>query len=94
MKSTWVLANVIRFSHERFSSTVLADFSAFVPLRYVGKPVNKERKKAHSKLSEFGVGVLQLDLFDERNLITFMYQDFPGERLIACRNPDLARLRG
>ena len=38
-------------------------------------------------------GALQLDLFDERNLITFTHEDFPGERLIACRNPDLARLR-
>jgi hypothetical protein len=38
-------------------------------------------------------GALQLGLFDERNLIAFMHDDFPGERLIACRNPDLARLR-
>jgi hypothetical protein len=38
-------------------------------------------------------GALQLDLFDERNLIAFTHEDFPGERLIACRNPDLARLR-
>jgi transposase len=38
-------------------------------------------------------GALQLDLFDERNLIAFTHGDFPGERLIACRNPDLAKLR-
>jgi Transposase DDE domain len=38
-------------------------------------------------------GALQLDLFDERNLIAFTHEDFPGERLIACRNPDLAKLR-
>ena len=38
-------------------------------------------------------GTLQLDLFDERNLIALTHDDFPGERLIACRNPDLARLR-
>jgi hypothetical protein len=38
-------------------------------------------------------GVLQLGLFDERNLIAFTHEDFPGERLVACRNPDLARLR-
>ena len=36
---------------------------------------------------------LQLGLFDERNLFEFSSPDFPGERLIACRNPDLARLR-
>src|SRR5262245_13962983 len=38
-------------------------------------------------------GTLQLDLFDERNLIAFTHEDFPGERLVACCNPDLARLR-
>ena len=38
-------------------------------------------------------GHLQLDLFDERNLISFTSEDYPGERLAACRNPELARLR-
>jgi hypothetical protein len=38
-------------------------------------------------------GRLQLDLFDERNLISFTHPDYPNERLIACRNPALARLR-
>jgi len=38
-------------------------------------------------------GHLQLDLFDERNLISLTHDDYPGERLIACRNPPLARLR-
>ena len=36
---------------------------------------------------------MQPDLFDERNLISFTSGDYPGERLIACRNPELARLR-
>jgi transposase len=36
---------------------------------------------------------LQLDLFDERNLISLTHEDFPGERLVACRNPALAKLR-
>ena len=36
---------------------------------------------------------LQLDLFDERNLLEISSPDFPGERLVACRNPQLARLR-
>lgn len=36
---------------------------------------------------------LQLGLFDERNLFEFTHPDYPGERLIACRNPDLARQR-
>ena len=40
-----------------------------------------------------GEGAIQLDLFDERNLFELQHPDFPGERLIACRNPQLARLR-
>ena len=38
-------------------------------------------------------GHLQFDLFDERNLISLTHDDYPGERLIACRNPALAKLR-
>lgn len=36
-------------------------------------------------------GAIQRDLFDEHNLFSFIHPDFPGERLIACRNPALAR---
>ncbi len=36
---------------------------------------------------------LQPDLFDETNLCEMTHPDYPGERLIACRNPQLARLR-
>jgi hypothetical protein len=38
-------------------------------------------------------GTLQLGLFDERNLFEFSHPDFPGERLMACRNRDLGKLR-
>ncbi len=38
-------------------------------------------------------GHLQLGLFDERNLFEIEHPDYPGERLLACRNPQLARLR-
>ena len=38
-------------------------------------------------------GQLQLDLFDERNLLELSSPDYPGERLVACRNPELAKLR-
>ena len=38
-------------------------------------------------------GTLQLDLFDEKNLISLTHDDYPGERLVACRNPALARKR-
>jgi transposase len=34
-----------------------------------------------------------MDLFDERNLFELEHPDFPGERLVACRNPQLARRR-
>jgi transposase len=36
---------------------------------------------------------LQLGLFDERSLFEFSHEEYPGERLIACRNPELAKLR-
>lgn len=38
-------------------------------------------------------GPLQLSLFDEQNLAELSSPDFPGERLIACRNPLLAEER-
>jgi transposase len=38
-------------------------------------------------------GQLQLGLFDERNLFELSSPDYPGERLVACRNPELAKLR-
>ena len=38
-------------------------------------------------------GHLQFDLFDQRNLLELSSPDYPGERLVACRNPELAKLR-
>src|SRR5689334_18834988 len=38
-------------------------------------------------------GPLQLSLFDEQDLAEITSGDFPGERLIACRNPALAAER-
>jgi hypothetical protein len=38
-------------------------------------------------------GPLQLSLFDEQDLAEITSEDFPGERLIACRNPVLAEER-
>lgn len=38
-------------------------------------------------------GQVQLGLFDERNLFEFESPDFPGERLVACRNGELATSR-
>jgi len=36
---------------------------------------------------------LQMGLFDERNLFELTHPDYPGERLIACRNAQLGKLR-
>ena len=40
-----------------------------------------------------GGGDLQLSLFDERDLAEIASPDYPGERLVACRNPLLAAER-
>jgi hypothetical protein len=38
-------------------------------------------------------GALQLSLFDQRDIAAILSPDDPGERLIVCRNPELARER-
>ena len=38
-------------------------------------------------------GPLQLSLFDERDMAEIVSDDYPGERLIVCRNPELAAER-
>ena len=38
-------------------------------------------------------GQLQMGLFDERNLLEIESPDYPGERLVACRNDALSKLR-
>jgi transposase len=38
-------------------------------------------------------GALQLSLFDQQNLAEIQHASYPGERLIACRNPLLAEER-
>src|SRR5271166_3242765 len=35
-------------------------------------------------------GPLQLSLFDQRDMAEIVSDDFPGERLVVCRNPELA----
>ena len=49
--------------------------------------------KSGALRSLVNAGVLQLGLFDDRNLFEFTSADYPGERLIACKNPQLAKLR-
>ncbi len=38
-------------------------------------------------------GPLQLSLFDQRDMAEITSSDYPGERLVVCRNPDLAYRR-
>lgn len=38
-------------------------------------------------------GALQLTLFDQRDMASITSPDFPGERLVVCRNADLAAAR-
>jgi Transposase DDE domain len=38
-------------------------------------------------------GPLQMSLFDQANLAEITHPDYPGERLVACRNPALAQER-
>lgn len=49
------------------------------------------RPNAIRKLTEDGS--IQLGLFDERNIAEIEHDAFPGERLVVCRNPELAKLR-
>ena len=37
---------------------------------------------------------VQMELFDKRNLFEITHPDYPGERLVACLNPELRKLRG
>lgn len=46
------------------------------------------RSESIKKLST--QGIIQLSLFDEKNLAELTSEDFPDERLIVCRNPLLA----
>ena len=49
------------------------------------------RPEAIGKLATSGA--IQMGLFDERNLFELKHAEFPGERLIACRNQELAHRR-
>jgi transposase len=38
-------------------------------------------------------GALQLTLFDQRDMVSITSPDYPGERLVVCRNPEVAAER-
>ena len=44
----------------------------------------------HDGVRKLAEGPLQLGLFDEKNFAEIVSPDYPGERLVACRNPYLA----
>jgi hypothetical protein len=54
--------------------------------------VTSLRAPAIAKLAQVG-GPIQPSLFDEANLVEITHPDYPGERLMACRNPLLAAER-
>ncbi|MEK7142258.1 MAG: IS1634 family transposase [Patescibacteria group bacterium] len=37
---------------------------------------------------------VEMELFDKRNLFEITHPDYPGERLVACLNPELRKMRG
>lgn len=67
-----------------------ARIDALRPLEAMGW-ITSLRAPAVKALAEDGA--LQLSLFDEANLAEIAHPDFPGERLVACRNPALAAER-
>lgn len=46
------------------------------------------------QIQDLAKGPLLMSLFDERDIAAITSPDYPGERLIACRNADLALERG
>lgn len=53
--------------------------------------VSALRSKSIKRLAE--QGYIQLSLFDDIHLMEIYSPDYPGERLIVCRNPYLAKER-
>ncbi|MHB8255340.1 MAG: IS1634 family transposase [Acidiferrobacter sp.] len=52
------------------------------------------RALVEDKTGHAAGNALQPDLFDERNLLELSHPDYPGERLVACRNPELRKRCG
>ena len=84
-----------RFGLERF---VLVGDRGMITQKQINKLAEKSvdwisalRPDAIRKL--VGDGSIQMGLFDERNIAEMQHDDFPGERLVVCRNPELAKLR-
>jgi len=68
--------------------------SLAILLRESVRQGKKVVKRTIANLSSLSLEqAIQLTLFDEQNLFEFTHADFPGERLIACRNSELAQHR-
>lgn len=82
-----------------FESMVIVGDRGMISQRQVDELVKKEGVDWVTALRSTSIrklvdqGALQLGLFDERSLFEFTHLDYPGERLVACRNVDLAQHR-
>ena len=77
--------NIVLFT----SLTLLALYSHFLAMTQQPGilPLN------YASLNEHNITVRFAKLFDERDMAAITSPDYPGERLVVCRNPDLARER-
>lgn len=69
------------------TQTQIKSFRKFTGIDWIGAL----RPGAIKKIVDSGA--VQMELFDERNLFELEHPDFPDERLIACRNKELAERR-
>jgi hypothetical protein len=69
------------------SARIREDLRDVPGLQWVTALRNADIKKLRDK------GAIQLEIFDQTNLAEVSSPDFPGERLIVCRNPLLAEER-
>lgn len=69
------------------SARIREDLQAVDALDWISALRNEQIRKL------VDIGSLQLSLFDQQDLAEFSDPSFPGERLVACRNPLLAEER-
>ena len=69
------------------AQTVINDFRDYEGFEWITALKSGSLRKLRAE------GDLQLGLFDERNIFEFTSDLYPDERLVACRNPALAKRR-
>jgi len=95
------LAAEVRKLKERFglSSVVLVGDRGMIGQKQIDEVLRPEGLGWITALKSGAIrelmanGSIQLGLFDERNLFELVHPDYPGERLVACRNQELAKAR-